>query len=134
MASGGFSIGFPATDDPLNPLYVLGVLNSQLLFWNLRVLSNKFRGGWITCTKQYFGQLPIRAIDFSDPDDVMHHDHMVALVERMLELHALLAEAKTPQAKRLLQQQIAVTDDAIDNLVYALYGLTAEEIAAAAGA
>ena len=77
---------------------------------------------------------PIRTIDFSDPDDVMHHDHMVALVERMLELHALLAEAKTPQAKRLLQQQIAVTDDAIDNLVYALYGLTAEEIAAAAGA
>ncbi len=43
-------------------------------------------------------------------------------------------EAKTPQAKRLLQQQIDVTDDAIDRLVYALYGLTPEEIAVVAGA
>ncbi|MBK8384065.1 MAG: hypothetical protein IPL16_19685 [Ignavibacteria bacterium] len=38
---------------------MLGVLNSSLLFWYLKKLSNLFRGGWITCTKQYFSQLPI---------------------------------------------------------------------------
>ena len=43
-----------------DPLYVLGLVNSKLLFWYLRHISNRFRGGWITCTKQYFGQLPIR--------------------------------------------------------------------------
>jgi hypothetical protein len=47
----------------------------------------------------------------------------------MLALHEKLAEARTPQAKRLLQQQIDVTDQAIDRLVYELYGLTEDEIA-----
>ena len=70
----------------------------------------------------------MRTIDFDDPADVARHDRMVALVERMLALHKQLADAKTPQAKNVLQQQIEVTDRAIDGLVYELYELTDEEI------
>lgn len=40
-----------------------------------------------------------------------------------------LATAKTPQDTTLVQRQIAATDNQIDQLVYALYGLTDEEIA-----
>ncbi len=54
---------------------------------------------------------------------------MVALVERMLDLHKRLAAVKTPHDKTLLQRQIAATDREIDRLVYELYDLTAEEIA-----
>ena len=53
---------------------------------------------------------------------------MVALVERMLDLHRRLAAAKAPPEKELLQRQIAATDEQIDRLVYELYGLTEEEI------
>jgi len=53
----------------------------------------------------------------------------VKLVEKMLTLHQQLAAAKTPQDTTLLQRQIAATDKQIDQLVYALYGLTDEEIA-----
>ena len=59
---------------------------------------------------------------------------MVALVERMLELHRRLAAADTPTAATLLQRQIAATDRQIDRLVYELYGLTEEEIALVEGA
>ncbi|HNT78370.1 MAG TPA: hypothetical protein PKH77_25440 [Anaerolineae bacterium] len=58
---------------------------------------------------------------------------MVALVEQMLDLHRRLPAARTPQATRLLQQQIHLTDKAIDALVYELYGLTAAEIALVSG-
>ena len=44
-----------------------------------------------------------------------------------------LDQAKAPQAKRLLQQQIEVTDKEIDRLVYELYELTEEEIAIVEG-
>ena len=71
----------------------------------------------------------IRTIDFSDPEEVARHDKMVALVETMLELHKRLAEAKTPRQRDLLQRQIDATDKALDQLVYELYDLTAEEIA-----
>jgi hypothetical protein len=46
----------------------------------------------------------------------------------MLALHKALAEEATPHRKTLLQRQIAATDAEIDRLVYALYGLTEEEI------
>jgi len=66
MASGGFTLRVAETI-PVRSHYVLAILNSQLLFWELRRLSNVFRGGWITCTKQYIGELPIRRIDFTTP-------------------------------------------------------------------
>ncbi len=127
MASGGFSITIDYKSG-MSSRYVLGLLNSTLLFWQLRSISNVFRGGWITCTKQYVGTLPIRTIDFTDPADVARYDRMVSLVERMLDLHKRVAAEQVPHTKTLLQRQIEATDRQIDALVYELYGLTEEEI------
>ncbi len=71
----------------------------------------------------------IRPIDFTSPTDVARHDQMVALVERMLDLHTKLAAEQMPHVKTVLQRQIEATDRQIDLLVYELYGLTDEEIA-----
>jgi hypothetical protein len=67
--------------------------------------------------------------DFGDPADAARHDEMVALVERMLDLHRRLAAATTPADKRLYQRQIDTTDAQSDMLVYALYRLPEDEIA-----
>jgi hypothetical protein len=53
---------------------------------------------------------------------------MVEPVERMLDLHKQLPEAKTPHERKSLQRTIAATDRQIDALVYELYGLTDDEI------
>ena len=58
---------------------------------------------------------------------------MVALVERMLDLHQTLAAATIPAYKKLYQRQIEATDLEIDALLYELYGLTGEEIAIVEG-
>lgn len=55
---------------------------------------------------------------------------MVGLVERMLDLHKKLVAEQTPHIKTVLQRQIEATDRQIDALVYELYGLSDEEIAA----
>src|SRR5437667_361864 len=67
MASGGFTITV-ADSATVHSNYVLALINSKLLFWKLAQMSNLFRGGWITCTKQYLGELPIRRIVFKTPD------------------------------------------------------------------
>ena len=54
-----------------------------------------FRGGWITCTKQYFGELPIRNIDFPDPAEEARHDEIAQMAEQML---ALAADLQTEVA------------------------------------
>ena len=127
MASGGFSITVPE-DVPTSPKYLLGLLNSRLLFAYLRSISNVFRGGWITCTKQYVGKLPIRPVNFSDPADKARHDKMVALVDRMLELNKKKHSGKlAPSGLGRLEREIATTDREIDELVYELYEITDEE-------
>jgi len=129
MAGGGFSVSISPAIRNCQPCYLLGLLNSRLLFWLLRQMSNKFRGGWITCTKQYFGRLPIRTIDFRAPADVARHDRMVSLVGSMLDLNRRLAAANLDHEKTVLRRQIEATDRQIDELVYELYGLNADEIA-----
>ena len=133
MASGGFTICL-GNDCRVAPEFVLGLLNSKLLFWVLRSLSNVFRGGWITCTKQYFGELPIVTLDLAKQAERLQHDRLVALVDKMLTLTPALRAAKSDAEKTTLQNALTKTDREIDQLVYQLYGLTPEEIALVEGA
>jgi hypothetical protein len=115
-------------DDTLSPMYILGLLNSRLLFHHLTMISTSLRGGYFRFWTQYIEQLPIRTIDFADPADAERHTRMVALVERMLDLHKRLAAVKSPPEQQMLRTQIDATDRQIDRLVYELYGLSEEEI------
>jgi hypothetical protein len=127
MASGGFTITL-GDQCPLRPEFILGLLNSRLLFWCLRQVSNVFRGGWITCTKQYFGELPIISLDLSTPADRARHDKLVGLVDKMLALMPKLRAAAGDAERATLQNAVTATDRQIDALVYDLYGLTDDEI------
>lgn len=128
MASGGFTVSLGA-ECALKPEFVLGIFNSKLSFCVLRQISNVFRGGWITCTKQYFGELPIVRLDLKKPADKARHDKLVVLVDKMLALMPKLRVATTTTEKATLQNAVTSTDQQIDALVYELYGLTPEEIA-----
>ena len=93
------------------------MLNSRVLFWFLLRTSNLFHGGWITCTKQYFGELPIREIDPSVAEDRAHHDAIVELARRIVAAKASCASSDTSAHER-----------EIDERVYSLYGLNNEQI------
>jgi len=127
MASGGFTMALQSSME-IKPEYILGLLNSSLLFWRLRQISNVFRGGWITCTKQYFGELPIRKIDFAKSSEKARHDKMVSLVEQIVAGKKQLAGARSEKDKNFYENKCASLDRQIDALVYELYGLTPEEI------
>jgi hypothetical protein len=75
---------------------------------------------------QYIENFPVHTVNFSDPEEKAAHDRMVSLVEHMLFLHK--QSASIPQLKEMIQREIESTDQAIDTLVYQLYGLTDAEI------
>jgi len=112
---------------PTTDFYVLGLLNSSSIDYFMHTISSTKQGGYFEYKPMYLSQLPIRTINFSDPADKVHHDKMVTLVGRMLDLNKRLPEARTDQEQTLLKRQIAATDKEIDELVYELYGLTEEE-------
>jgi len=127
MASGGFSIRIGDGAD-VSSNYLLGLLNSKLLFAYLRSTSNVFRGGWITCTKQYVGPLPIRLIQSSDAAAKGRYDRIVSLVDLMLELNKKKhAGSLAPSELDHVERDIASTDAKIDDLVFELYGISDKE-------
>ena len=132
MASGGFTITL-GEDCPFRPEFILGLLNSTLMFWFLGRISNVFRGGWITCTKQYFGELPIRSLNLALSTDRTRHDTLVSLVEKMLALVPKLRAETRERERAVLANAVQTTDRKIDDIVYELYGLTPEEIALVEG-
>jgi hypothetical protein len=126
--AGGYGVILKETNKE-NYLYILGLLNSTLLDSRLKKISSPFRGGFFSYARRYLEKLPIRCIDFGNPDEKKMHDSLVALVEKMLELNKRLAPIRnTPCNERdELHSEIERTEKEIDNLVYDLYGLTEEE-------
>lgn len=108
--------------------YILGLLNSAMLTFFFQAISSRFQGGWYAYEPRYLRRIPIRPIDFDDPQDQRRHDRLAALAEGMLSLHKQLDAAKTPTDKTGIQRQIDATDRQIDQLVYELYELTDDEI------
>jgi len=118
---------------PTDDLYLLGILNSKLIFEYYKrtasVLGDADKGGRVRWFTHHVRKIPVRQINPSDATDLASHAKMVKLVERMLDLHKKLAAATVPDEKTQIQRQIKTTDNQIDNLVYRLYNLTPEEIA-----
>jgi type I restriction-modification system DNA methylase subunit len=133
---GGAAGGYGIVLDKNRYLYILGLLNSKTVDYYHKSISTNFRGGWFGYDAKIIRNIPIRKINFSDIDDVRLHDELVRLVKRMLELTPQLQKAelggrkapRTPQEQEMVKREIESTDRQIDRLVYALYGLTEEEI------
>ncbi len=118
--------------------YLVAILNSRLSWFAISNIAIPFgmRAGEFRYRLfyQYMEKVPIRQIDSKSKPDRARHDRLVALVDTMLDLHAKLADTKSPVLEDNLRRQIAATDKAIDAIVYELYGLTPDEIALVEGA
>ena len=120
---------------PVNDLYLLGLLNSKLIFAYFKriaaVLGDADKGGRLRWFRQDVLKLPIRRIDFDKPSEKSAHDGIVELVEKMLALQkerqAVRPEDDLDHA-RSLDKQIKDTDIEIDQRVYKLYGLSEDEV------
>jgi type I restriction-modification system DNA methylase subunit len=107
-------------------LYLLGILNSKLIaYYYGSVFSGlSLQGGFFRIGPPQLKELPIKILQAENPQ----YDKMVSLVSQMLELHKSRAGAKTQSEQDVYERQIHAVDEAIDRLVYELYGLSEEEI------
>jgi hypothetical protein len=99
----------------------------------IKHLSTTFHGGYFAANKQFLARLPIRVLDLNDRNDKTRHDRVVLLVDSMQTLHKQLRTTKSSAEKEVLQRQIDTTDAEINRMVYALYGLTDDEVAIVEG-
>ncbi|KXS31654.1 MAG: type IIS restriction enzyme [Candidatus Gallionella acididurans] len=116
--------------------YLVGLLNSKLInfFYDTVFGGNKLAGGYLRIGPPQLKDIPIAVITSKAPREKLHdHDALVALVDKMLSLQQQKAAARTPQDGTMSQRQIDAIDQQINQLVYKIYGLTADEIAMVEG-
>ena len=119
-----------ASGKPYSLKYCLGIANSKLIAYIHFHTSPKVgKGVFPKILVNDVRNLPIHHIEFENPEEKKVHDDLVALVDRMLELNKRLAPIRKTSCNERdeIQREIERTDHKIDNLVYALYGLTEEE-------
>ena len=108
--------------------FVLGIVCSRVTRW---FWQNEFFDEKRTFPKVKKAALlgvRIPTIDFHNARGEAQHAKVSGLVESILTLNRQMLVAKTDHEQTGLARQIDATDRQIDELVYALYGLTAEEI------
>jgi hypothetical protein len=109
--------------------FLLGVLNSRVLSFVYPLVSNKLVAqAFPRLSVRDLKRLPIPAPDLSVGAELVRHDRLVELVDKMLLLAPRLRSTTSPSEKATLQNAMTATDQQIDALVYELYGLTSEEI------
>ena len=103
---------------------ILALLNSKLFsYLYLKQVTQATKDDFPQVTIRDIKSLPIPAIATLEA----HNDTMVALVDKMLDLHRQL-QGSVLIRREVLEMQVERTDREIDALVYRLYGLTEEEV------
>ena len=104
--------------EQVNLYYLLAILNSKYasLFLDIQ------RGGDFHILPEHIRNLPIPIAPQAEMGT------LTAYAKKQLELHAKLKEAKLESEKQSIQTLITSLDAKIDEIVYAIYGLTQEEI------
>ena len=112
---------------PEGSKYLLGLLNSALLRFFIQSICTDLQGNSFNFSGIFVGKAPIRVIDFKNASEKDIHDKMVVLVDRMLDLHKKKATLPLSAEREKIEREIAVTDERIDEIVYGLYAIGADE-------
>jgi len=108
--------------------FLLGLLNSSLLFQYLISIGTTLRGGYIRFWTQFTEQLPIWTIDASNKREVEIQNAIINAVSQLANFKERLDETRSPYEKENTLIQVSGLEREIDFLVYGLYRLTPEEI------
>ena len=114
--------------------YLLGILNSNLLKFQLKNICDKVQGGFYRLKIIYVKQLSIKIIDENNKIEIKFKDEIINLVSQLLQLNEEKQQATLQSKTEQIQNRIAYCEGRINEIVYQLYGLTAEEIALVEGA
>ena len=108
-------------EEPFLLKYILVLLNSKLHNWFYGFIG-KPKGN----SREYFNkplaEIPIKAISLEDQAP------LITLADQMLETQRRLQQTLSDDDKKLLKQRAAILNKQIDNAVYKLYNLTADEV------
>ena len=123
-----YYINAPSVIIPISDLYLLGLMNSSLLWYFLINISAGRNGGYIEAKPMYVVKMPVKVIESKNEDDNIIKAEIIHNVEVLLQLNKEKQTATLQTQVDQLQSRIDFHEDKINRVVYQLYDLTEDEI------
>jgi hypothetical protein len=105
-------------ESKMQEMFLLGIVNSKLIEYFWKIMFSDFKSTFPQVTVFSLSQVPVIDTRGHSVGHNLTHDRLVALVDKILAAKRAEAETDTSALER-----------EIDELVYALYDLTPDEIA-----
>lgn len=120
----GYCIVTIPKDSNYSIYYIQAILNSKYLEWFSSLYGEVFRGGYIARGTKVLHSLPIRTINFSNPNDKALHDEIVTTQKQLIAIYDKL-DANTGDKRKLipLQGRFEREKTKMNNLLIGLYDL-----------
>ena len=110
--------------------YIQAILGSIQGEWLASLYGEIFRGGYIARGTKVLNQIPIREIDFTNPNERKIHDDIVVRQKRLIGLGDKLSKASKNQRGLIpLQRQFDLLKQEQQNVINMLYGMKNDEVA-----
>ena len=133
LISSGGTAGYCVVAIPVNSeysiFYIQAILNSKYLEWFSALYGEVFRGGYIARGTKVLKNLPIRKIDFSNANEKLLHDKIVATQRELINIHDRIDT--NIENKRILiplQNQFAREKANLEGLLAELYNLGNDDL------
>lgn len=120
-------------NEGVNIHYIEALLNSTLFIFLYRLLALEEGRVLAQVKPTLVEDMPIRLIDPQVQSDVEAHDRLAGLSAELETLHENLRESNSEYERRTLERQIDHDKAEIDSIVFALYELSADDIALVRG-
>jgi type I restriction-modification system DNA methylase subunit len=111
-----------------NIRYFLGLFNSSLLSYYYKATFASSKTVFSEVGARQVKELPIKKINFDNRTEKNCHDEIVKHVDLLLKLNEEKAETKLQTKVTQLESRIDYYENRINEIVYQLYDLTADEI------
>jgi len=123
-----FSISFKETNTNYKLELILGILNSSLANYLLKINPFSNKATFPQIRIHWLKEFPIPSLNSEDKKNQKINNKIFVLVQIIQKITDELRKTKIPQEKTALQRQIDAREKQIDKLVYELYDLTENEI------
>lgn len=115
---------------PLSLFYIQAILHHPVIDAMVRQSASQFRGGYFSHGKQFVADLPIRIIDFDNPDQRRLYNRIVRQTKLLNAVSEGAAKATTPQRRKPLARRVVSLEREVFELVNKLYGITDSDLEA----
>lgn len=108
--------------------YILGILTHPVIEAMVKSGASEFRGAYYSHGKQFIENLPIRRIDFDNPDEKRQHDDIVKTVKQLINTKEAINQETIYTKRNILKRKMDTLYSRLIQQINTLYNISDEDV------